>query len=97
MGDRENKGKKETLRAPIMCSGAMVFFESCSQISLASDEIRCMNSRKDWKEKKEGKPRPRISFAGERVIGNVCTRTDAAFDDQVARLLGAAHVVREEF
>lgn len=37
------------MRAPIICSGAIVFFESCSQISFASDEMRCMNSRKTKK------------------------------------------------
>lgn len=42
----QNGKKKRTLRAPMICSGAMVFFESCSQISFASDEIRCMNSRR---------------------------------------------------
>lgn len=29
-----------------MCSGAMVFLDSCSHISLASDEIKWMNSSK---------------------------------------------------
>lgn len=33
-----------TFSALIICSGAMVFFDSCSQISLASDDIRCINS-----------------------------------------------------
>jgi hypothetical protein len=37
-------GEVRTLRALMICSGAIVFLDSCSQISFASDEIRCMNS-----------------------------------------------------
>lgn len=29
-----------TLSAPMMCSGAIVFFDSCSHISFASDDIK---------------------------------------------------------
>lgn len=35
-----------TLSAEMMCSGAIVFFDSCSHISFASEDTRCMNSAK---------------------------------------------------
>ena len=35
-----------TFNAPIICSGAIVFFDSCSHISFASDDIKCINSIK---------------------------------------------------
>lgn len=41
---RERDGTGRTLRAETMCSGLMVFFESFSQISLASDETVKRNS-----------------------------------------------------
>jgi len=33
-----------TFSAPMICSGAIVFFDSCSHISFASEEIKWMNS-----------------------------------------------------
>jgi hypothetical protein len=36
----ESRDKMPTLRAAMMCSGAIVFFDSPSHISLASDDIR---------------------------------------------------------
>lgn len=39
-----NKYYMRTLRASMIWLGAIVFFESCSQISFASDDMRCINS-----------------------------------------------------
>ena len=35
---------EQTFSADMMCSGAIVFFDSCSHISFASEEIKWMNS-----------------------------------------------------
>jgi hypothetical protein len=101
--NQTNKNRGQTLRAPIICSGAIVFFESCSQISFASEEMRCMNSRKRPSERtrpqgsmeREGKVI--INFYKKRVPRYVWRRTDTAFNDQVACLFGTRDVVREEF
>lgn len=33
----------------MICSGAMVFLDSCSHISFASEDIRCINSSPEWR------------------------------------------------
>lgn len=64
----------------IICSGAIVFFDSFSHISFASDEIRCMNSA-------EGQMRPDPST---EVAGGF---TDATLDNEVACLARARDVL----
>ena len=41
----DNIQEDRTFSALIIWSGAIVFFDSCSQISFASEEIRWMNSK----------------------------------------------------
>jgi hypothetical protein len=45
---------KRTLSALMMWSGAIVFFDSCSHISFASEDIRCMNSVQKTNDEKLG-------------------------------------------
>ena len=72
----------------MICSGAMVFFDSCSQISFASDEIRCMNSAR----RRTTRQGPR----GARARENGRDFTYTALDDKVPRLLRASYLARKQ-
>ena len=78
-----------TLRAEMMCSGAIVFLDSCSHISFASDEIRWMNST----------AAERASGAARRASRGGAGRdfTYTALNDKISRILRARQVVREQF
>lgn len=67
-----------------MCSGAIVFFDSCSHISFASEDIKCMNSV-------AGHDQLGITGRAREVF------TYTAFDNEVSRLLCACDVLREVF
>lgn len=74
-----------TFSAATTCSGEIVFFASFSQISLASEEIRVMNS-------------DHASDANQLAASRRASaqaRTLAAFCDQLLRVLGAHRFRRE--
>jgi hypothetical protein len=79
---KQRKKRRSTVRADMICSGAIVFLFSCSQISLASDEIRWMNS---------GGNQQQNSF--DSSIGR-CIFTYTTFYHKITRLFCAGNIAR---
>ena len=73
----------------MMCSGAIVFFDSCSHISFASEDIRCMNSVQASRE-----ARQQVGYDARRANGHF---TYTTLDYQIPRLLRARNVVGQQF
>lgn len=82
-------GLERTFSAVMICSGAIVFLDSCSQISFASDDIRCMNSTMRVKG-------PVLSKAANGKTSGI-DFTYTAFYHQITRLFRACYVVGQQF
>ena len=65
----------------MMCSGAIVFFDSCSHISFASDEIKWINSEEDARVVK------RVSVSWHDLF------TYTTLDDQIPCLLCTRNII----
>ena len=76
--------RERTFSALIICSGAIVFFDSCSHISFASEDIKCMNSVTGHDQ---------LGITGD--ARDVFTYT--TFDNKISRLLRARDVLWEVF